>query len=161
MGLFYGVTTSKELDDHIRRACEIIRPSNSALGIHFLREIASAETAYATIRDVHFTQGKGVFQFDSVGYFDVQTRISDNHHGMRDLINNEMGLDIIRMQFNCLDSSPLLGAVFCRLKILLIPNAIPESRIDRARMWKKYYNSSAGKGTVEHYMKQSKICIGE
>ena len=158
MGLFYGLTTQEELRAHIRRACEIINPENVPVAMKFLLEIAAAETAMASIRDVHFAQGKGVFQFDSVGFEDVQSRTKES---VRIRIIEDMALDILRHPFSCLDTSPLLCAVFCRLKIMLIPHPIPTVREERAKMWKKYYNSAAGKGTIEHYLKQSRIFLGD
>ncbi|MBJ3579628.1 hypothetical protein JGC46_23410, partial [Salmonella enterica subsp. enterica serovar Derby] len=35
---------------------------------------------------------------------------------------------------------------------LAVPESIPATRVERASYWKKYYNTSAGKGTPQDYI---------
>jgi len=161
MAIYYGLNNETELSSSIRRACEIVNPKNVPVSIKFLSEIAAAESAMATFRDNHHEQGKGVFQHDSIGFFDVKTRIMNYNVLIAKRIYDETNIDLEKVTFEELDYSPLLSALFCRMSIYLIPHAIPKTRIQRAKMWKTFYNSKLGKGTVEHYMQQSLKFIGE
>jgi len=158
--IFYGLSSEQELFSHVRRACESINHNNVPDSIKFLLEIAAAETGMGSVRDVHFAQGKSVFQFDSVGFFDTQMRIINEHPKITKRIFDQFNIDIAKVPFSSLDYSPLLGAIFCRLKIYLIPHSVPKTRIKRAEMWKKYYNSAAGAGTIEHYMSMCDAHVG-
>lgn len=153
--LFYGLSSEQELSTHVHRACEIINPKNVSLASMFLLEIAAAETGLGSVRDKHFEQGKGVFQFDNVGFVDTKIR---SQRFVKPLIS-EFNIDINRVTFSDLEYSPLVGAIWCRLKVYLMP-AIPVTRIERAAMWKKYYNSELGAGTVEHYISMAEKFIG-
>ena len=42
----------------------------------------------------------------------------------------------------------------CRLHYRRIPKALPSSLKGQAAYWKKYYNSSAGRGTVEDFLER-------
>ncbi len=46
-----------------------------------------------------------------------------------------------------------LGVLFSRLHYLRMPGSIPDELTGQAFYWKKFYNTSAGKGTVEQYLK--------
>lgn len=43
---------------------------------------------------------------------------------------------------------PLFSGVFARIRLYLVPAAIPNDINGQAAYWKKYYNSAAGAGTV-------------
>ena len=45
-----------------------------------------------------------------------------------------------------------LAAAFCRIYYRRKPGAIPGTIPGRAAYWKKYYNTSGGAGTVDHYV---------
>ena len=42
---------------------------------------------------------------------------------------------------------------FCRIKYRRDKDPIPNNLTERAAYWKKVYNTNAGKGTVQHYIK--------
>jgi len=44
------------------------------------------------------------------------------------------------------------SVMFGRLHYLRVPFLIPESNLSQAQYWKRYYNTDAGKGTVDGYM---------
>jgi len=45
-----------------------------------------------------------------------------------------------------------LGALFCRLHYLRVPEPIPVEIEGQAKYWKDHYNTALGAGTVEYYM---------
>lgn len=51
-----------------------------------------------------------------------------------------------------LDDNDRIGVLFARLHYFRVSNPIPGSVEEQAAYWKKYYNTSAGKGTVWEYV---------
>lgn len=49
---------------------------------------------------------------------------------------------------------PLFSGVFARIRLYLVPAAIPNDIDGQAAYWKKYYNSAEGKGTVGDFKKK-------
>ena len=59
-----------------------------------------------------------------------------------------------------LNDNDYLGAMFAREHYRRIPSPIPFTIEGQAAYWKKYYNTEAGKGTEEEYLKNWKrYCI--
>lgn len=46
---------------------------------------------------------------------------------------------------------PLFSGVFARIRLYLVPAAIPNDINGQAAYWKNYYNSAAGAGTVADF----------
>lgn len=160
MPIYYGLSSQQELFNHIRRACTIISPGNVPVASQFLIEISCPETAMATALDTYEPEGKGWCQFDSIGFKDAKKRFKQKHPGKVSDIEREFGFKWSDVAFNELDMSPLLCAIFARAKVFLMPERIPESRLERARLWKFRWNSTKGAGTVEHYMRSCERHIG-
>ena len=161
MSIYYGLNNEAELRSSIRRACEIINPRNVPVAIRFLNEIAAAESSMGTFRDMYLEQGKGVFQHDAIGFFDAKNRIMNYNVMIAKRIYDETDIDLEKVKFDMFDFSPLLSSIFCRMSIYLIPEQIPSTRLERAKMWKKYYNTESGKGTIDHYMSQAQKFVGD
>lgn len=51
-----------------------------------------------------------------------------------------------------LDDNDKIGCLFARLHYIRVPEPIPDTIPDQARYWKRYYNTVAGKGTVDEYV---------
>lgn len=51
-----------------------------------------------------------------------------------------------------LKSNLMYAAAMCRIHYLRVSQPIPENRREQAEYWKKYYNTSKGKGSVEKYL---------
>lgn len=45
-----------------------------------------------------------------------------------------------------------LSILLCRLRYLVVKEPLPKNLPEQARYWKKYYNTSAGKGTPAEYI---------
>ncbi|MGJ8863732.1 hypothetical protein ABFP36_25910, partial [Salmonella enterica subsp. enterica serovar Kentucky] len=65
---------------------------------------------------------------------------------------NQFGIDLSRTVYAELRTSPLMAMLFCRLRYLAVSESIPATPEARAAYWKKYYNTSAGKGTPQDYI---------
>ncbi|WP_345984323.1 hypothetical protein WCX49_06710 [Sulfurimonas sp. HSL-1656] len=129
-----------------------------------LLETAAAETDMGNAIDRSWFTGIGLMQFDPIGFDDVKERTPAR---IKKIVNQYFGIDIDRATINDLRWSPMLSVVFARLKYRLIPEPIPKKLISsvpfdiddpemidgRDAYWKRHYNSMAGAGTPEHYVK--------
>jgi len=117
-----------------------------------LLETAGSETGKGTIADKTRDAGMGITQFDWIGFKDTLDRTRQKD---KDKILEYFDINIDWIKWEELRYNPLLAMIFTRLKYKLIPEVIPISKEDRARYWKKYYNTEAGKGTIEHYLEMN------
>jgi len=152
----YGINEDTNLDDIINEVVNCLGGGKYARCL--LREIAHAETGMGTIRDTTVGCGMGLVQFDEIGFDDVKSRTRTKH---KRLIKKCFSIDINEVVWEDLRYSPLLGFLFCRLKFKLIPAAIPNTMNGRSHYWKKYYNTSAGKGTPKHYMEMQQVSLDQ
>jgi len=148
--VMYGLINKKELYDIVDKVVECLGGGNNARAL--LLETASAETLCGEAIDDSWSVGMGVFQFDKIGFNDVKERTSKSNAYK---VYKCFGIDINKVSYSDLRYSPLLGAIFCRLKYILVPKPIPSDIQSRAEYWKIYYNSVLGAGTPEHYISNS------
>jgi len=148
--MFYGLINKQQIYDAVDKVVECLGGGDAAKKL--LLETAAAETGMGEAIDKSWFVGIGLMQFDEIGFKDVQQRTS---RAKKDLVLNCFGIDIDRVVHTDLRWSPLLSVIFARLKYQLVPSAIPDEQYARAAYWKKWYNSSLGKGTPEHYMRSA------
>jgi hypothetical protein len=125
-----------------------------------LLETAQQETHMGGFNDpTKYSAGTGITQFDKMPFYDVIRRTRPKHIKK---INETFGFDIRKVKWRELELSPLLCFIATRLHYKLIPEAIPTTIRGRAKYWKKYYNTEAGRGTEEEYIyNASKIYINK
>ena len=145
--LYYGLVSRSHLDDHIEKVVGVLGGGEPAKRL--LKETAASETDYGLAIDKSWNVGVGIMQFDPIGFEDVKERISPH---FKDIVQREFGVIVYRTDLSDLRHSPLLSVIFARLKYKLVPSAIPNSIQGRAHYWKRWYNSYAGAGTIEHYL---------
>jgi len=143
----YGWT--KNIKEQTKEIVEVLGGGDDAYNL--ILETATAETALGKIDDRTIYAGIGICQFDKVPF----QRIKDKSMRFRKLILRKLGVDIKLVQWEHLRYNTFLSLLFCRLYYMAVQEAIPTTIEDRARYWKKYYNSSLGKGTPEHYLKMA------
>lgn len=79
----------------------------------------------------------------------------DNYIGFRETLKHFFEVEL---NFNpedleyCILSNVALQIAFARIVYYRRPGAIPPTMGGRAAYWKKYYNTSLGKGTIDHYL---------
>lgn len=146
---FYGVSDPVHLAVDAQVVCDVLG-HGSGYAVQLLLETACQETRLSTYRDrTDYSAGHGVCQFDRIGFVDVQQRTNPR---LVQLIKDYFDVDIGEVEHRELEHSPLLSMIFCRLFYLLRPGAIPSSLEGRAAYWKKYFNTSAGKGSAAEYI---------
>lgn len=148
--MYYGLTHPEQIHQHARAVCDVIGNGKNNAAIQFLQEIAAVETHSGTLRDRHAVRlGIGLMQIDRICFVDVMKRTKIS---VWDSITEALGIEI-NVDYEMIAYSPLLSILFARLHLKLIPDEIPANRLERAAYWKKFYNTEAGAGTVDHYMK--------
>jgi hypothetical protein len=125
---------------YINKICDLFPVQNNFKSKIFLLEIA-------------FVESKIIFynpmQIDKIAFLDVQNRTS-NQKKIKILNNYNINIDDI--SYEEIKKDVFLNVLFARLFLLLIHEKIPNNTSDRAKYWKKYYNTSLGQGTPEKYL---------
>ena len=152
---FYGLVSPFHAVEIAQRVCEVLGNGRYGVAYLLILETACAETMLGQFNDpTPKYAGNGLCQHDKIPFYDIAKRTSEKN---RKLILDNFGFDIRKTKWIELCYSPLLAFIFCRLHYKLIREEIPDTRTGRAGYWKKYYNTKAGRGTPEHYLKQIKL----
>jgi len=149
----YGLLGGKlRIRDIAWSVCDCLGNGANNTALDLIKETIGAETNHGEYKDNTLYAGMGIAQLDKIGFDDVKARTRDKH---KNSILAYYDIDINLVQWEELRYNPLLSLLFVRLKYKLVPEEIPTTLEGRAEYWKKYYNTSAGKGTVEHYVKSN------
>ena len=152
--LHYGLVNEKEFYLIVDEIVEVLGNGKNESVADLLIETARAETMLGKAEDrTPLMYGVGIMQFDEIGFNDVKER-SAKH---RDLIKNNLNIDINLVKFEWLAYNPFLSVLWARLKYKLIPEEVPSDIYARAKYWKRYYNTFKGKGTITHYLKNNGV----
>lgn len=149
-GLYYGLESKAQAFELARQVCDVLGHGENNRAVEMLLETAAAETGLGTFPDRTENNGFGLCQNDRIGVEDIKKRAKERD---RQRIIEHFGYDIRTVRPEELKEDPLLAFIFCRLHYKLIPNPIPSDLHNRATYWKWFYNTKAGKGTPEHYIK--------
>lgn len=155
MNFYYGLTSLAMLREIIYAVCDVLGHGAGNKAPLLMLETAAQETRCGTYKDpTPYGAGAGVFQCDLIAFQDVQQRCPVSAHRK---ISDAFGIDLKKVKYEQLLYSPLLGAIFCRIHYLLRNEPIPQDQAGRAEYWKRYYNTSAGKGTALEYLANASI----
>ena len=144
----YGVNSKDEVLEITKRVVSVFGGGDKA--VRLLLETACVETHLGTYPDRHPEKlGVGLTQFDQIALDDLQQRVRSRH---RRLLKQEFGYSLNDIKLADLAYDATLAMALTRLKYLLVPEAIPTTVLGRAEYWKKYWNTSAGKGEVVDYL---------
>lgn len=154
MKTYYGLTDSKQLETIAYQVCDCLGNGSNNKATDMLIETAGAETGKGIIKDSTKFAGMGITQIDELPFKDVINRTKQKH---KDMLKEYFNIDIDLVEWEHLRYNPLLALIVTRLKYKLIPELIPNKIEARARYWKVYYNTAAGAGTVEHYLKMNLV----
>ena len=150
---YYGLKSNIQAIVLATEVCAVLGNGAHNRGINLLLETAAAETCLGLYEDpTPGGAGMGLCQIDYIGFRDIQRRTRPH---IVKLIKKEFGYDITNVMHVDLINDPKLSFIFCRLHYRLRPEDIPNTLRGRAEYWKQFYNSQAGKGTVEHYLRNA------
>lgn len=144
----YGIEDKEDALTIAERVISVFGGGTKA--VKLLLETACVETHLGTYPDRHPDRlGVGITQFDQIALDDLQQRVRVRH---RRLLKSEFGYNLNDIKLADLANDATLAFALTRLKYLLVPEPIPSTRLGRAEYWKKYWNTSAGKGRVVDYL---------
>lgn len=153
--MYYGLKDRREVRELARRVCDVIGHGAHNTAVDLLVETCAQETHGGQLADRHpLTHGVGLYQFDRIGFKHVQ---QNTHTRNREKVRQAFGIDIRAVEYEQLAFDPLLSTIFARLFYWLIPLDLPQTRLGRAQLWKQYYNSIKGRGTVAEYLKNAQV----
>jgi len=157
MTYYYGVYSL----DHIKSlAKEVVKGLGGNNNVYLqMLGTAAAETMCGTYPDDNPEKlGVGLYQHDNIRIVDIQQEGEQRHF---DIVKDLWDYDIKNIKLSDLAYDPLLSTICARLGYKRVPAACPSNLIDQAIYWKKYWNTEAGKGTVEHYLESYEVVFGE
>ncbi len=148
----YGYINLKQIQEKAQKICDCIGHGSNNTAVEMIIETAVAETGLGQIEDKTTGTGMGITQFDKFPFDDIKKR----NMRLRPKILKELGVDIALVEWDDLRYNDFLALLFTRLHYWLKGDPIPKTIEERARYWKLHYNTSAGKGTVEHYLEMNR-----
>ncbi|MBY0416452.1 MAG: hypothetical protein K2W88_00115 [Pararheinheimera sp.] len=155
MTRYYGVVSYFQLRDIARAVCNVIGFGANHNADVMLLKTCAAETNFGTFKDpTPDGAGRGVAQVDEGTFLWLRGKYGS--HKLGELIRQAFDVDIRRVNHDDLDYNPLLCCIFARLKYWTITEPIPTDEYEQAEYWKEHYNSAAGGGSPEHFVKQVK-----
>lgn len=162
--MLYGLHDQTQALPIARMVCDMIdqpvgyiQPKEN-FPLLLLLETAAQETHMGRAADRGpFGAGVGLCQFDLIGFRDVVERTPAN---LKMRVHATIGVSMDELQHRDLGFSPALSFVFCRLFYRLRPGAVPGTLAERAEYWKRWYNSSLGKGAPAEYIENARRIVG-
>lgn len=151
--MFYGLTHRHQIKEMATAVCDVLGHGKNRRAVALLVETCAAETHLGMARDkTLYGAGAGVPQIDEGTFNWLKKKYADHPIGGK--ISQAFNIDLGRVNYRELDLSPLTALVFCRLRYWTVTDAIPATRPERAAYWKRWYNSSEGKGSPEEYLER-------
>jgi len=147
----YGYIDENTIRSQIQLICKCLGNGKNDIAHLLLYETAKAETGLGQIEDKTIGAGIGICQFDKFPFNDLKKRSLK----YKDKILKDLGVDITLVEWEHLRYNSFLSLLFCRLQYKPFSEEIPKDKVSRAGYWKRYYNTVAGKGTIEHYLKMN------
>tara|TARA_Y100001938_G_scaffold126406_1_gene178323 strand:+ start:1534 stop:2088 length:555 start_codon:yes stop_codon:yes gene_type:complete len=133
----------------------------------FMKNVAATESNLGMDKMGGYSFGAS--QIDPIKYKDIVQRATGPEGAKRVQIANQYlqdklnrpDFDILNLDLSQENHNPYISAALTRMGLLNIPSAIPEDLEGQANYWKQNWNTKAGKGTEEHFIKQSQFYLDE
>ena len=150
---FYGVAVGDiQIQAFIKIACYIINPTNAKESELLLSELIAVESNNGNAVDFSPNYGEGLTQFDRSTFDYVKTHFSQlKYTDLMGKIKTYCMVDLQNAKYEDLRKSPMLSIVMARLRFYMLPNSIPDTKLERWELYKKYFNSELGATTKEKY----------
>jgi hypothetical protein len=116
----------------------------------FMVRVAGVETCYGLA-----TGNVDIWQIDPIAFKD--TKDTKSHPSLKKKIQKlkEYDIDWLKLSQTDMESSMTKNAIAARLVLSNIPSSIPSDLQEQATYWKNNYNTSAGAGTANDFIKKS------
>lgn len=125
--------------------------------IEFMKRVVNQESLMGEAPGTYEPGGDaGVAQVNRVAFNQVIKKLKNRSNRLSSVVKpfeDATGINLTEVQFEDLNNNDLLSIAFGRLYLRQRTGAgIPKSLEKQAAYWKKYYNTSAGAGTVEKFI---------
>jgi len=150
MKYYYGLQNEDQLIHYLRRIVAVFGGGQKAFTI--MLGTCATETHCGTFPDRHPEKlGVGVGQCDKIALVDVQQHIRP--HDRETL--SQIGYNIDKVVLSDLAHDPLLALAIMRLVYKRKTEPFPECNDiqGQARYWKEHYNTDAGAGDEDKYVR--------
>lgn len=145
---YYGYGSPDEVKEIIVRICSKFHSADRRVPL--IAGIVAVETQFGTYPDTSVKEGMGISQIDKIKFFDIKK--NSNEH--RAMIIQEFAVDINLVKYEDLRYNVFLAILSTVLGLLRIIEALPNITIkELAKYWKKHWNTTAGAGTIEDFIK--------
>ncbi len=115
--------------------------------IDLLMGTAAHESLLGTYLKQTVGPALGVYQMEPATAEDVIEWTKEKYPGLFERLGYDPP-EIVAMEYDL-----RFATIMARLNYLRMPGSIPETVVGQAGYWKKYWNTSLGKGTVAQYIK--------
>lgn len=129
---------------------------------NFLYRIAKAESDFGTDKNTFTSPSPNIMQVEKTGaYNEIMRRLDPNAdvggpvRRYNEKLKSELGLDLTQMSYEDLQQ-PIVSIAFARAYLLTVPESIPTDIKEQGEYWKKYYNTSSGKGTARRFSREGR-----
>lgn len=147
----YGLVKKQHALDIATAVCDCLGHGKHGVAVEMLMETCAAETGVCEVVDRHlYKLGVGANQTDENTFDWLMQKYGEGKHA--DNIRRFFGIELKVVQYMELAVNPLLSFIFARLLYMTRVEPIPKNRSARSGYWKRWYNSSRGKGSEQHYM---------
>jgi len=138
----------KQLRSLIRRTLVAYALSEKDSHIELLIGTAAQESRAGTyLKQLGNAPAVGIFQMEP-GTFEWLKKKYQKRFGLQDI------------RFEELEWNLKYSILFARLRYLVVPERIPDELEGWAYYWKKYYNTTFGKGTEEEFIRNYELYAG-
>ena len=144
---YYGYGNPEEVARMVHRICYHFHTPD--LRYKMICGIIAAETQFGTYPDRTESSGIGIMQFDPIAFEDVQLNTRQKY---RDLVSKQFEIKMDLVNICCLRYDVSLSVIYGILKLLRIPELLPDRLEWQAHYWKIHWNTSSGKGSIQHYI---------
>ena len=156
--------TSDAVKDKVTAVGELFGDSPSE--ILFMQRLVNQESLLGKAPGTYDFSGKvgsrgsfGVAQVDEVAFNAVKDKLKNPYSTISKYVEpfkQTFGKDLTTVNYEDLEDDTL-SIAFGRLYLMqLTGEPIPSTKEDQAKYWKRHYNTSAGKGTVDEFLDTNK-----
>jgi len=128
----------------------------------FMFKTAKVESDFGIDKNTFKVSSSNIMQIEKTGaYKEVMRRLDPNAdvganiRRYNEQLKKELGLDLTKMSYEDLEQ-PIVAAAFARAYLYTVPKPIPTDIKEQGEYWKKYYNTSSGKGTSRRFVREGK-----
>jgi hypothetical protein len=149
--MYYGLSSAHSAVTLALAVCDVLGHGKNHAGSLLLVETAAAETLLGELKDpTERYAGAGLTQVDEGTFKWLREKFTNSKEERA--LSKAFGFTLSKVNYSELELSPLLAFVFARLRYKVVVPDIPSSLEGRAKYWKDYYNTDAGKGNEDDYI---------